>query len=295
MRIKSLAKVNLGLEVLGPRPDGYHDLRTLFQSVSLADELFFFPDDGGRIVVRGDDPGIAWDESNLVHRAAAALRGRHPGAPGVRVEVRKRIPPGKGLGGGSGNAAMTLLALNTLWSLGLDRAALADIGRRLGADVPYFLEGGLCLGEERGDKLTPLEDLPTLPVVILLPPFSCPTAEIYAAHRLGREAAPPKLTSRGEDSKIVRFFEKRELRFLENSLEATVFRFHPRLQDLKALLLSRGAELSLVTGSGSAVFGVFRDRGQAEEARERAERECPAVLAETVSRDRYGREIRAGV
>ncbi|OGD24558.1 MAG: 4-(cytidine 5'-diphospho)-2-C-methyl-D-erythritol kinase [Candidatus Aminicenantes bacterium RBG_13_63_10] len=292
--IKSFAKINLGLEVLGRRPDGFHDIRTLFQSVSLHDDLFFFPDEAGRILVSGDDPEVPWDESNLIHRAARALSARRPGAPGVRVEVRKRIPSGKGLGGGSGNAAMTLRALNRLWGLGLDRAALADIGRGLGADVPYFFEGGLCLGEERGDRISPLEDLPSLPLVIVLPPFSCPTAEIYRSHRL-RPAPEAKLTSSGEDSRIMRFFETRELRSLENSLEATVFRFHPRLQDLKALLLSRGAELSLVTGSGSAVFGLFRDRRRAEEARRLAEEVFPAILAETVSREQYGRDIRAGV
>jgi 4-diphosphocytidyl-2-C-methyl-D-erythritol kinase len=295
VKIKSLAKINLGLEVLGPRTDGYHDIRTLFQSIDLHDELFFFPDESGSVVVRGDDPDVPWDDRNLVHRAALALRAARPGRQGARIEVRKRIPPGKGLGGGSGNAAMTLVALNALWGLDLDRAALADIGRGLGADVPYFFEGGLCLGEERGDRITPLEDLPSLHLVVVLPPFSCPTAEIYAAAGSSGAAPASKLTSSREGSKIQRFFEKRELRFLENSLEATVFRFHPRLQDLKALLLSRGAELSLVTGSGSAVFGAFRDRGAAEAARREAERVFPAVVAETVSRERYGKEIRAGV
>lgn len=298
MKIKSFAKVNFGLEVLGRRPDGYHDIRTLFQSISLHDDLYFFPDERGRILVRGDDPDIPWDEGNLIHRAAGALRAAHPGTAGVRVEVRKRVPAGKGLGGGSANAAMTLLVLNTLWDLGLDRAALAEIGRRLGADVPYFFEGGLCLGEERGDRISPLEDLPPRHLVVVLPPFSCPTAEIYGRHRpapASGGAPEAKLTSGGEDSRIIRFFRERDLRFLENDLEATVFRFHPRLQDLKALFLSRGAELSLVTGSGSAVFGVFRERRTAEEARREAERVFPAVAAETVSRERYGREIRAGV
>ncbi|MBN2199998.1 MAG: 4-(cytidine 5'-diphospho)-2-C-methyl-D-erythritol kinase [Candidatus Aminicenantes bacterium] len=296
MKIKSFAKINFGLEVLGRRPDGYHDIRTLFQSVSLHDELFFFPDRSGRILVRGDAPDIPWDESNLIHRAARALRVAFPGAEGVRIEVRKRVPAGKGLGGGSANAAMALLVLNRLWGLGLDRAALTEIGRGLGADVPYFFEGGLCLGEDRGDRISPLEDLPPRPLVLVLPPFSCPTAEIYGRHRPGRAgASEAKLTSGREDSKIVRFFNERDLRFLENDLEATVFRFHPRLQDIKALLQSRGAELSLVTGSGSAVFGVFRERRKAEDARKEAERLFPAVLAETVPRERYGREIRAGV
>ena len=350
MRIRSFAKINLGLEVLGLRPDGYHDLRTLFQSVSLADELTFFPETSGQIVLRGNDPSIPWDESNLVFRAAHSLRERSSHALGARIEVTKTVPAGKGLGGGSSNAAMTLLGLNRLWGLGLSLEELTDIGRSLGADVPYFLRGGLCLGLDRGDRLTALEDLPILPLVIALPPFSCPTADIYREHRRALEAgeASPlpgpagsvkgwrgegaprpraaalprarpgksrdrtplqsslapgkewpafgaKLTSAVQDSKIERFFGSRQLRFLENSLESTVFRFHPRLQDLKALFRSWGAELSLVTGSGSAVFGLFRDRWRAAEAKRAVEKEYPAVLAETVPRDRYERDIWAGV
>lgn len=297
MRIKSFAKVNLGLEVLGLRPDGYHDLRTLFQSVSLADELTFFPEASGQIVLRGNDPSIPWDESNLVFRAARSLQKRSSCASGARIEVTKAVPAGKGLGGGSSNAAMTLLGLNRLWELGLGLEELTDMGRSLGADVPYFLRGGLCLGLDRGDRLTALEDLPVLPLVIALPPFSCPTADIYRKHRLARPAgeASAKLTSAVEDSRIERFFGSRQLRFLENSLESTVFRFHPRLQDLKALFRSRGAELSLVTGSGSAVFGLFRDRRLAVEAKRAVEKEYPAVLAETIPRDRYERDIWAGV
>ena len=286
MKIRSFAKINLGLEVLGRRPDGYHELRTLFQSVSLADELTFFPEPSGRILLRGDDPSIPWDESNLIFRAARALQERSSRAGGVRVEVRKVIPAGKGLGGGSSNAALTLLGLNRLWGLGLDSEELMDIGRSLGADVPYFFKGGLCLGLDRGDRLSALEDLPVLPLVLALPPFSCPTADIYRHFRL---------TSAAEDSRIERFFGSRQLGFLENSLEPTVFRFHPRLQDLKALFRSRGAELSLVTGSGSAVFGLFRDRDQAAEAKRAVEQEYPAVLAETIPRQRYERDIWAGV
>ncbi len=233
MKIKSFAKINLGLEILGRRADGYHRIRTLFQSVGLCDELVFSPTKDGRVEVRGDDRSIPWDASNLIHRAAEALRDRHPGPEGVHVEVRKRIPAGKGLGGGSGNAAATLLVLNRMWGLDLGDEELTSIGSGLGADIPFFLYGGLCLGEERGDRITPLEDFPPLPTVIVFPPFSCPTAEIYRAFDEFEAEASSKLTSVGKDSKIVRFFSERDVRSLENSLEATVFRFHPRLKDLK--------------------------------------------------------------
>ena len=291
MRIKAFAKINLGLEVVRKRPDGYHDILTLFQSISLSDELEFRPAPAGRLLVRGDDPEIPWDESNLVHKAARLLQERTGVESGAAIDVRKRIPFGKGLGGGSSDAAMTLYGLNALWGTGLDRPALAELGRNLGADVPYFLTGGLCLGRERGDVVEALPDLPTLPVVLALPPFPVLTADIYRAF-------PAALTSEGRDSKIVRFFEAqdqdKDFGRLENGLEAVIFRSYPQLAELKSLLRDRGATLSLVSGSGSAVYGLFQDRERAEAARIAVELRVRAVLVETLSRDRYWEGLRAG-
>jgi len=183
MRIRSFAKINLGIEVLGTRPDGYHDILTLFQSIDLADVLDISEPPGREIALSGDDPEIPWDGTNLVHRAASLLK-KETGCPkGARIAVAKSIPAGKGLGGGSSNAAAALLGLNALWGLGLGREDLARLGGRLGADVPYFLEGGLCLGEGRGDRLTPLPDLSPASVLLAFPPFPVATAEIYAAWR----------------------------------------------------------------------------------------------------------------
>ena len=171
MTVRSFAKINLGLEIVGKRPDGYHDIRTLFQTISLADEIDFGPAPDGVLELSGDDPAVAWDRTNLVHRAARLLQGGAGTAKGAKIAVRKSVPAGRGLGGGSSNAATTLLALNGLWSLGLGAGELARLARGLGADVPFFLKGGLCLGEEIGDRLTPLPDLissrlpPHLPAV----------------------------------------------------------------------------------------------------------------------------------
>ena len=290
MRIKAFAKINLGLEVVRKRPDGYHDILTLFQSISLADEVEFRPAPRGELLVRGDDPGVPWDESNLVHRAACLLRERTRAEAGAAIAVRKMIPSGKGLGGGSADAAMTLYGLNALWETGLDRPALAGLAKELGADVPYFLTGGLCLGRERGDVVEPLPDLPALPVVLALPSFPVLTADIYRAF-------PAALTSEGRDSKIVRFFEAQDKDFgrLENGLETVIFRSYPQLAELKSLFRDRGAALSLVSGSGSAVYGLFQDRERAEAARDAVGRLVPAVLVETLSRDRYWESLRAGV
>jgi 4-diphosphocytidyl-2-C-methyl-D-erythritol kinase len=207
----------------------------------------------------------------------------------MHIIVDKKIPAGRGLAGGSSNAAMTLCALNKLWGLKLTGPELAGLGSRLGADVAYFFTGGLCLGEERGDKITPLPDMPPLNCVLVLPSFPISTAMIY-----GR-LLPSSLTSEDKDSKIMRFLDAGEVGFLENRLEETIFSFYPQLKEIKSLFRDQGAELSLVTGSGSAVFGLFPDRAQAEKCLRIMKTHCDALLVETVSRERGWRELEAGV
>lgn len=289
MKLKSFAKINLGLEVIRRRPDGYHDIRTIFQWIDLCDRLEFSSLGKDEVVLEGNDPSIPWDETNLIFRAALLLRGRASVKDGIRIVVDKQIPPGRGLAGGSSNAAMTLYALNKLWGLNLSKPDLAGLGKRLGSDVAYFLEGGLCLGEDRGERITPLPDLPRLACVLALPPFPISTAMIY-----GR-LLPSALTSDVKVSKIMRFLETGEFGFLENTLEETIFSFYPRLNEIKSLFRDQGAALSLVTGSGSAVFGLFPDREKAGECLRVMKRHGDAFLAETVSRERGWREIEAGV
>ncbi|MBM3285038.1 MAG: 4-(cytidine 5'-diphospho)-2-C-methyl-D-erythritol kinase [Candidatus Aminicenantes bacterium] len=289
MIIRSFAKINLGLEVMGMRADGYHEIRTLFQAVSLSDILEFGLDAAGGIRVSGDDNSIPWDERNLVFKAALLLKKTYAVPGGVWVRVAKAVPAGKGLGGGSSNAAMTLFALNRLWALGLSPDELVSLGVRLGADVPFFLEGGLCLGEGRGDVLTPLPDLPALYCVLALPEQAVSSADVYACLRL---------TSPGKDSKIKQFLTQGELGLLEqleNTLEETVFSLHPRLKEYKDFFLAREAVLSLMSGSGAAVFGLYRDKKKAEKALAKLKGTAEALLVETLSRERYWREATAGV
>jgi 4-diphosphocytidyl-2-C-methyl-D-erythritol kinase len=288
MIVKSFAKINLGLEIVGKRPDGYHEIRTLFQTVSLADELGFEPAPAGVVRPEGDDPSVAWDETNLVHRAARLLEARAGAAPGVRITVNKSVPAGKGLGGGSSNAAATLLALNRIWGLGLDTAELAVLARSLGADVPFFLEGGLCLGEGIGERLTCLPDLKPLPCLLVFPPFPIRTADIYAG-------VGPTLTSAGKDSKIVRFLESGDFGLLENDLERVIFRAHPELEGWKTFFRERGALLAQVSGSGSAVYGLFADAESALEAQRRLPGTPAARLVATLPREGYWTQLGAGV
>ena len=289
MRIKSFAKINLGLEIVGRRPDGYHDLRTLFQWLDFHDVLEFRAAEGPAVAVTGDDPEIPWDETNLVTRAARLLQSHTGTARGAAIRVEKRIPAGRGLAGGSSNAAMALYGLNILWALGLDRPALAGLGRTLGADVPFFFSGGLCLGEGIGDRLTLLPELGPLSCVLAFPAFPISTARIYAG------LDPSALTSDPKAGRINGFFETGKIDSLENSLEGTIFRFYPQLQEIKRFFKDQGAELSLVTGSGSAVYGLFRDRDAAGRCLRAAEGRMKAVLAGTISRERGWNEIEAGV
>jgi len=287
MRLRSCAKINLGLEIVRKRPDGYHDIRTLFQSIDLADRIELEPTADGRIRLEGDDPAIPWDETNLVHRAAQLLRERSGTVAGAFIRVSKAIPAGKGLGGGSSNAALTLYGLNRLWSAGLGPEDLASLALRLGSDVPYFLRGGLCLGESRGETLTPLPDLAPLACVLAFPPYPILTADVYAS-------VGPSLTSEGKDSKIMRFLETGDLGPLENALEHVILRRHPELEDLKRFFLGRGATLSLVTGSGSAVFGLFSGKDQARKALDELRARSDARLAETLPREDYWARVVAG-
>lgn len=288
MRIKSFAKINLGLEVLRKRPDGYHEIRTLFQSVSLHDVLEFRPLDESRIELTGTAGDLSWGEDNIIHRAARMLSARHAPNKGIAIRVIKNIPLGAGLGGGSSNAAMTLWALNRLWGLGLSRKELAPLAAELGSDVPYFLEGGLCLGTGRGEIVEPLGDLPSRQGVLVLPRLPVSTAYIYRHHRV-------TLTSRDKDSKIRRFLTSADLHGLVNDLEDTIFRFYPLIQEHKRRLLLQRPELALVSGSGAAVFGLYADVEQARSAIQELPGDSRAQLVETLPRDRYWESVSAGV
>jgi 4-diphosphocytidyl-2-C-methyl-D-erythritol kinase len=286
MKIRSFAKINLGIEVLGKRTDNYHNIKTLFQAVNFFDVLDFSLAAGDTIRLKGNDKTIPWDESNLIFQAASLLRQKCGAGGAVEINVVKNIPPGRGLGGGSSNAAMTLYALNELWGLGLDKETLQRLAAHLGADVPYFLEGGLCLGEARGDEVRALPDLPRLNCVLALPSFPVSTAAIYGHLRL---------TSGSKESKINQFLAQRDFGLLENRLEEAVFRLYPRLKAIKSFFHQREAVLSLVTGTGSAVFGLFLQKEKAEKALSELEGVEKALLVETLSRERYWKRATAGV
>ena len=288
MRIKSFAKINLGLEVLRKREDCYHDIRTLFQSIDLYDLLKIEKTSQGDLFLDGSDNTISWGEDNLIFKAASLLKERLGVPWGARISVDKRIPAGKGLGGGSSNAAMTLYALNKLWGIRLDNQNLMNLGRELGADVPYFLEGGLCLGVERGDVIIPLDDVQPFLCLLVLPEFSVLTSSIYQRIDLS-------LTSSNKASKIIKFLGSRDFSLLENELEETVFSLYPQIKDIKSILQNVGSELSLVSGTGAAVFGLFFEKERAIKGLKKLKMNYSSLLVEPISRERYWNSIKAGV
>lgn len=289
VRLRSFAKVNLGLEVLGVRDDGYHELRTLFQTIDLHDDVVLRPRPRG-VVVRCDHPLVPTDGTNLAARAAEALRAFGRVRGGVEIEIRKRIPVGGGLGGGSSNAAAVLLGLDRLWTLGLGPDGLHPLARRLGADVPYFLLGGTALGLSRGDEVYPLRRQVQAHVVVVDPGVHVSTARVFSR-------VDARLTPRLNSNSIF-YFVSRELegaggfRFLVNDLEEAALEEAPVLREqvgrIRAVLLEGGASLAALSGSGASYFGLFGGARPAQRARAAlAERGFRAIVARTLTLDQY--------
>ena len=289
----SPAKINLGLEIIGRREDGYHDLVTLFQSIALYDKIIFKIREDGKILLSGNDPQIPWDQNNLVFRAVEVLRKRTGTKHGVEIFVEKNIPPGRGLGGGSSNAAVTLLALNQLWETGLGRLPLTSVAAEIGSDVPFFLTGGLCLGLGRGEQIKSLPEQRKWWVLLVLPDFSVSTALAYQEYdRLGLS-----LTSTDKESKIIQFLETKDIsliRYFKNDLEAVALRIYPQLAEIKQEIKRSGAELSLMSGSGSALFGLFFEEPEARSAAARLAVRYRTRVVATVNNEEYKRKLGTG-
>jgi 4-diphosphocytidyl-2-C-methyl-D-erythritol kinase len=257
----SPAKVNLYLRVLRRREDGYHDILSLMQRISLCDEMTFTPRVGG-IVIRCPDSSLPEDERNIVYRAAASFFSRIVAPPGVEITIRKKIPIAAGLGGGSSNAATTLMTLNELSDYPLTREELLEMGAKLGADVPFFIFGNTAWASGIGDRFIEAASLPPLWFVLINPGFEVSTKLVYQGLNL-------ELTNRRINYSIPRFYTVGDLtQGLINDLEKVTMRLHPVLEHIKALLLESGAGGALMSGSGPTVFGVFGD----EESSFRAEK-----------------------
>lgn len=263
MRVLAPAKVNLSLRVLGRRSDGYHDLESLVVPVSVFDELEVEHHPEGRLEFSCDAAGVPSDENNLVVRAIRLFCESCGLVPGVRVHLHKAIPHGAGLGGGSSDAASTLMALNRLFETGLALDALSRMAADIGSDVPFFLAQSPAWMRGRGEQVSPMRGLESVPLLLMKPPFGVPTPWAYKRWALSRplEGIP---------------YEPQRMEFgaLVNDLERPVFEKYLVLADLKRWLLAqeevRGA---LLSGSGSTVFAILKERGAGFALGERVVRE----------------------
>jgi 4-diphosphocytidyl-2-C-methyl-D-erythritol kinase len=255
----SPAKVNLVLRVLGRRTDGYHDILSLMQRINLCDEMLFSPRLGG-IVIRCPDSSLPEDGGNIAYRAAEAFISRTQTPPGVEIIIRKRIPVAAGLGGGSSNAATTLLALNEIAGYPLTREELMRMGAKLGADVPFFIFGGTAWASGIGDHLIAAAPLPRIRFVLVNPGFAVSTKMVYQSLDLG-------LTNQAISYSIPRFSTLEDLiDGLTNDLEKVTVRLHPVLDHIKTRMIENGARGVLMSGSGPTIFGIFTDEESALQA-----------------------------
>jgi 4-diphosphocytidyl-2-C-methyl-D-erythritol kinase len=263
--LPSFAKINWRLRVIGRRADGFHELRTIFQTVTLHDELRFAARDDDRLHLTCSSPDIPVDESNLILRAANALRKRSGIQRGASIHLEKVIPVEGGLGGGSSNAAIALLGLASLWDIETGKPELVNIGASLGADVPFFLTGGTALATGLGTEVSPINDVVEEHLLIVKPEAKVSTVEAYKALN------SPALTK--VESDIILSISRADEQFtdsypnaLHNDFEPVVLQLKPEIGRVRNALLDAGARSALLAGSGSSVFGVF----DSTEARERA-------------------------
>jgi 4-diphosphocytidyl-2-C-methyl-D-erythritol kinase len=269
MQLWAPAKINLSFRIKGRRADGFHEIETLMTPISLADRITIEQaGDDGEIRFSCDDPSLPAGDDNLVVRAANLFRQRTNLTSGITISLEKKIPHGAGLGGGSSDAASTLLGLNELFAVGLEQAELLKLAARLGSDVPFFLVRSAAVCRGRGEIVMPISLEANLHLLLLKPNFGVSTPWAYSKWRDSREL--PAVDYAAQEFKAVRFV---------NDLERPVFEKFVLLAHLKTWLRQQPeVAVALMSGSGSTVFAVLRDGGRAEELGERAGTEIDLEL-----------------
>ena len=260
MILRSKSKINLGLKVLNKRTDGLHNIVTIFQEVDFGDKIQLVKHKTG-YQIKSDVDWIPIDNSNICHKAYSALCHELNQDFGVKISLEKRIPVGSGIGGGSANAAATLIGLNLLYNLGLNDKKLESIAVNIGADVPFFIRGGTQIGQETGAKLSPITKKFEAAILLVIPRLSISTEWAYSQLK-------NKLKS---DNSILRFANLMRkdflsFKFFENDFEKIVIPAYPEIGSIKNELLDSGAKFASLSGSGSTVFGIFDDNAYAKKA-----------------------------
>lgn len=262
--LKSYGKINLGLDVVKRRPDGYHEVRMIMQTVGLCDTLTMKKQKKDEITMRCDLSFLPTDQKNLVYQAAALMKEKYGISTGVEIDLRKRIPVAAGMAGGSSNCAAAIKGMSQMFDLKLSKEEMCEIGVSLGADVPYCIWGGTALAEGIGEKLTKMPPMPDCWILIAKPGISVSTAFAYKNLQLDQLHHHPDIDG------MIRDLKEKDLdgicSKLENVLETVTIPKYPIIRQIKEHLLTMGAEGSLMSGSGPTVFGIFKDKKTVKKA-----------------------------
>ena len=267
MELKALAKINLGLDVLGKRENGYHDVRMIMQSIYLYDEVRLDRSEEPGIRVKTNLGFLPTGEGNIAYKAAQMLKDEFGIGPGIDITLNKHIPVAAGLAGGSTDAAAVLFGLNRMFGLKLTREQLMERGVKLGADVPYCIMRGTVLAEGIGEELTVLPDMPKCTVLIAKPPVSVSTRVVYEALDAGEIADHPNIDGIIEGLKAGNL--KKIASSMGNVLEGVTIPMHPVIEQIKEEMKAAGALNAMMSGSGPTVFGLFENRAAARDAQRR--------------------------
>lgn len=279
-KLKSPAKINVRLDVLNKRHDGYHDLRMINTAISIYDEIEIkLGDKGIEVEVEGDDKVPAGDQ-NIVYGVAKEILAYSNKNVGVYIKIIKNIPSGAGMGGGSSNAATVLMALNEMLKINLPKEKLMKIGLRFGADVPFFIHGGPAVATGVGENISKIKKMPKMPILIISPNIIVPTKWVFEKFEAANDNQPV-------DNELPQQFttKKSLVKFLNNDLENVTTQKYPVVNDIKKLLTNLGAIGCQMTGSGPSVFGIFPNKDVAEESFKKLNNnipECRVFLAENL-------------
>lgn len=262
--LKAMAKINLGLDVVGKRPDGYHDLRMIMQTVRLFDRVKLFETTSSGVRMKTNLRYLPTDQGNHAVQAARMLMEEFRINSGVFIDLQKRIPVAAGLAGGSSDAAAVFVGMNLLFRLGLSQEELRERGVRIGADVPYCIMRGTALAEGIGDRLTPLPHIPDCSIVIAKPDVRVSTKYVYTHLVLDEQTRHPQIDSQIEAIRSQDLGKMCEL--CGNVLEDVTIPAHPQIASIKEMMLQEGALSAMMSGSGPSVFGIFDDPEKAQRA-----------------------------
>lgn len=264
LQLKAYAKINLGLDVVGKREDGYHNVRMIMQTIRLFDRITLERNDSGRITLSTNLPYLPANENNLVFKALDIMREKYHIKDGIHADIHKRIPVSAGLAGGSTDAAAAFVGMNQMFELGVSQDTLMNYAVTLGADIPFCIMRGTALSEGIGEVLTPLPAMPDCWFLVVKPAFSISTKTVYENLKLDQVPSHPDIDG------MIEALRQKDLygitSRLENVLEHVTRDLYPIIEQIKDCMRQKGAHGALMSGSGSTVFGIFTDRGKAEKA-----------------------------